>query len=215
MTSGPRAAKLKANKKLDAQAKAFAEFQRENAIATRSGRMARRGGSDNDAALPLSRQPRGIRTSNRLRRGKPDPEEEWQSVPDEWLTEDNSEPLPRRSTRATKSTRLSPDDKVSKPDLGDSKPAKTGLESDESVSDLTDLSSDHEGDPHEDPASTDDNDGNENKRDSDALDTKQDDGPEEFIEWEMVRLLLPSLHARTVLILPSDLFHPVRVGTHR
>ena len=185
MTSGPRAAKLKANKKLDAQAKAFAEFQRENAIVTRPGRTTRRGGPDSDVVSPPSQPPRGTRASNRLRREKPDPEEEWQSVPDEWLTESNSEPPPRRSTRATKSSRPSPADAGSKPDLGDSKPVKTGLESDESVSELTDLSSDHE-----DPVSTEDNDEDENNCNSDApLDTKPCGSPGEFIEWEMVRPL--------------------------
>lgn len=185
-TSGPRAAKLKANKKLDAQAKALAEFQRENAIATRSTRTARRGGSNNDATSSPSRPFRGTRVSSRLRRARPDSEGEWQSIPDEWLTEDNSEPPPRRSARTTELSHLS-DDTDSGSELGDPKPIKTGLESDESVSDLTDLSSDHG-----DPVSTEETDGEGKKFNSDAVldekhdDIKPSDSPGEFIEWEMV-----------------------------
>ena len=192
VTSGPRAAKLKANKKLDAQAKALAEFQRENAIATRSTRTTRRGGPDDDPASSTLRPSRGTRVSSRLRRANFDPEEEWQSIPDEWLTEDNSEPPPRRSFRNTKPSRLSPDDTDSVSGLKDPKLIKTGLESDESVSDLTDLSSDREDNSHEDPVSTEENDGDGNKCDSDTAsekrhdDTELDDNPEEFIEWEMV-----------------------------
>lgn len=189
VTSGPRAAKLKANKKLDAQAKALAEFQRENAIAIRPTRTTRRGEPDNDAESSLLQPSRGIRVSTRLRRGKRDPEEEWQSIPDEWLTEDNSETPTRRSTRATKPSRSSPDNTGSESDLEDSKPIKTGLESNESVSDLTDLSSDHESDPREDPASTEDNEMEGNKHYSEGEDqdgTKLDASLEDFVEWEMV-----------------------------
>jgi len=220
VTSGPRAAKLRANKKLDAQAKALAEFQRENAVATGPTRTTRRGGPINGAGSLLSRPSNGTRLSSRLRRGKPGSEEEWQSVPDEWLTEDNSEPPPRRSTRATKPSRLSPDDMGSESDLKDMKAVKTGLESDESVSDLTDLSSDHEDDSHGDPSSVEDNGEDANKCDSDPpLDQKHDDTkpdviPEEFVEWEMVCPLARSLLRELYLLYPTDLFYPFRVGTH-
>ena len=180
MTPGPRAAKLKANKKLDAQAKALAEFQRENALTTRSTRTTRRGGPDQVPGSSPSRPPRATRVSGRLRRRKPDPDEEWQSIPDDWLTEDNLEPPPRRFTRATKLHRISLEviDLESEPE--DLKPIKTGLESDRSVSDLTDLSSDR------DPAGTED-DGGEGGGYNDGV--KPDSNPEEFIEWEMVCLL--------------------------
>jgi hypothetical protein len=74
----------------------------------------------------------------------------------------------------------------SESDLEDPKPIKTGLESDESVSDLTDLPSDHEG-----PVSIDGNGGGNECNGDTAVDRKQDDAkpddnPEEFIEWEMV-----------------------------
>ena len=191
VTSGPRAAKLRANKKLDAQAKALAEFQRETAIATRSTRRTRQGGLDTDVVSSSSRQSRGTRVSTRLRRARPDPEGDWQSIPDEWLTEDNSEPPPRRSARAAKPSRLSSDDTDSESDLEDLKPTKTGLESNESVSDLTDLSSNHEND-HGDPTSTEENDRDGKVPNSDTTldekynNTKLDDSQEEFIEWEMV-----------------------------
>ena len=215
MTSGPRAAKLKANKKLDAQAKALAEFQRENAIVTRSARPKRRAGRDDDAGSSPSRPSRGTRVSSRLRRGKPDPEEEWQSIPDEWLTEDNSEPPPRRSTRASKPSALPPHDTDSESNLGDPKHIKTGLESDGSVSDLTDLSSDHG--PHDDSLSAEDDDGDGNECKSDPPlgerhDIKLDDSLEEFIEWEMVWSLTYSLLARTVLTRPHRSVPPFQNG---
>ena len=194
--SGPRAAKLKANKKLDAQARALAKFQRENALVIRSMRTTRRAGSVKD---PGSSHPRVMRASGRLRRGKPDPDDEWESIPDGWMTEDNSGPSPRISTRTTKLRRMSPETTDLESDHEDPKPIKTGLESDESVSDLTDLSSDHE-----DSVSTDVN-GGWNKCDSDTLtDGKQDDAMPnhnlaEFIEWEMVGSLALSLLTRVVL----------------
>ena len=190
IASGPRAAKLKANKKLDAQAKALAEFQRENTLTTRSTRTTRRGGPDKDPGSPPSRSSRATRVNGRLRRGEADPDEEWQSIPDEWLTEDNSEPPPRTSTRATKLRRISPEVTNLESDLEDPKPIKTGLESDESISDLTDLSSDHEA-----SVSTEGNNGGGNKcnggvpTDGKQDYAKPDDNPEEFIEWEMVRPL--------------------------
>ena len=191
--SGPRAAKLKANRKLDAQAKAFAEFQRENAITTRPARTFRRGGPDNKSteASPFQ-PPHGTRISGRLRRVKPDQDEDWESVPDESLTEDNSEPPPRRSTRATRLRRKSPEVTDSESDQEDQKLIKTGLEYDESVSDLTDLSSEHGDDPCGDHVSAEDNDGDRGKCNGEIpmerkqSDVNPDNIPEEFIEWEMV-----------------------------
>jgi hypothetical protein len=95
--------------------------------------------------------------------------------------------------RATKLRKISPEVTDLESDPADPTPIKTGLESDGSVSDLTDLSSDHEDDLHEDdPASTESNDGDGNTCNGDALedgkegDTKSDDDPKEFVEWEMV-----------------------------
>jgi len=81
------------------------------------------------------------------------------------------------------------DDMGSESDLEDSKPTKTGLESDESVSDLTDLSSDHENDPHGGLVSPEDIDTEGNKYNSECekdSSTEPSDSLGEFIEWEMV-----------------------------
>lgn len=191
-TSGPRAAKLKANKKLDAQAKALAEFQRENALTTSSTRVTRRGGPNRDSGSPPPPSSRVTRVSSRLRKGKPDPDEEWQAIPDEWLMEDDSEPTPRRSMRTTRLRRMSPEVADTESDPGDPQHTKTGLESDESVSDLTDLSSDHENGSRGDLASMEDDDGDANKcngnvpEDEKQDDTKPDGNSGEFVEWEMV-----------------------------
>ncbi|KAG2036286.1 hypothetical protein BDR03DRAFT_866433 [Suillus americanus] len=115
---GTRAAKSRANQKLDAQAKDLAEFQRQ---------MAR---SKSTNARPLTpRRPSGIRVSARLRGNLAD--DEWQEVPNEWLspsvhdgTEGEEKTPPKAKARL-----------------------KTGLESDEdSVSDLTELSEDDDTD---------------------------------------------------------------------
>jgi hypothetical protein len=136
--------------------------------------------------------PHGTRISGRLRRVKPDQDEDWESVPDESLTEDNSEPPPRRSTRATRLRRKSPEVTDSESDQEDQKLIKTGLEYDESVSDLTDLSSEHGDDPCGDHVSAEDNDGDRGKCNGEIpmerkqSDVNPDNIPEEFIEWEMV-----------------------------
>ena len=99
------------------------------------------------------------------------------------MTESNSEPPPRTSAGTTKLRRTSPEVADLESDLEDPKPIKTGLESDGSVSDLTDLSSDRE-----DPTSAEDEEegGNKCNGDSPASGKQDDDDSEEFIEWEMV-----------------------------
>jgi hypothetical protein len=196
VSSGPRAAKLKANKKLDAQARALAEFQRENTLALRPTPTTRRGRLDRDFGSSPPRPSRATRVSGRLRRENPNSDEAWEAIPDEWLTEDNSEPPPRRSARATKLRRISPE--VTDLESGPEDPThiNTGLEADKSVSDLTDLSSDHE-----DPTSAESNEGDVDKCNGDAFvdgkedDTKADSDPEGFIEWEMVRPFFRGLSA--------------------
>lgn len=92
-----RAAKVKANKKLDLQAKELAEFQRQTAALQRASprKSARAPPSPAKRAL-------GTRVSARLRHaGKAgdddESDDEWQQVPDEWLQESAS---PARRTRA-------------------------------------------------------------------------------------------------------------------
>ncbi|KAG1883514.1 hypothetical protein F4604DRAFT_296046 [Suillus subluteus] len=165
---GTRAAKSRANQKLDAQAKDLAEFQRQ---------MARS---------------KSTNASARLRGNLAD--DEWQEVPDEWLspsahdgTEGEEKTPPKAKTRL-----------------------KTGLESDEdSVSDLTELSEDDdtdEGDTQEEADAEEDEEPNVKDEESEAdsvpvpdkpngkIDYEEDDElpslPEGFIEWETICITL-------------------------
>lgn len=182
---GTRAAKSRANQKLDAQAKDLAEFQRQ---------MAR---SKSTNARPLTpRRPSGIRVSARLRGNLAD--DEWQEVPNEWLspsvhdgTEGEEKTPPKAKARL-----------------------KTGLESDEdSVSDLTELSEDDdtdEGDTQEEAQeeadAEEDEEPNVKYEESEAdsvpvpdkpngkIDHEEDEElpslPEGFIEWETICITL-------------------------
>lgn len=182
---GTRAAKSRANQKLDAQAKDLAEFQRQ---------MAR---SKSTNARPLTpRRPSGIRVSARLRGNLAD--DEWQEVPNEWLspsvhdgTEGEEKTPPKAKARL-----------------------KTGLESDEdSVSDLTELSEDDdtdEGDTQEEAQeeadAEEDEEPNVKDEESEAdsvpvpdkpngkIDHEEDEElpslPEGFIEWETICITL-------------------------
>ncbi|KAH9933667.1 uncharacterized protein BXZ73DRAFT_46246 [Epithele typhae] len=101
-TSSPRkstrAAKVRANKKLDLQAKELAEFQRQAAVLARSSPR-KPSGSPAKRAV-------GTRASARLRHagGGADEgaDEEWQQVPDEWLEE--AAPVQRRTRARTRSS---------------------------------------------------------------------------------------------------------------
>lgn len=79
-TPRSRAAKVKANKKLDAQAKELAEFQRQAAasVKTRTTRQ------KPQASTPQKQVISGTRASARLR-GSTRGEDEWQEIPEEWL----------------------------------------------------------------------------------------------------------------------------------
>ncbi|KAI1786771.1 hypothetical protein LXA43DRAFT_1032456 [Ganoderma leucocontextum] len=98
-----RAAKVRANKKLDLQAKELAEFQRQTAALERSSPR-------KSARAPTSPAKRalGTRVSARLRHAikaenGDDSDDEWQQVPNEWLQESAS---PARRTRTrTRSSR--------------------------------------------------------------------------------------------------------------
>ncbi|EAU85649.2 hypothetical protein CC1G_10921 [Coprinopsis cinerea okayama7 len=93
---GSRAAKEQAKAKLDAQAKALAEYQRQTASQTRSTRSTR----NSKPAPPPPPPTRGTRTSSRLRNLQDDG---WQQVPDEWLE-------PQSSPSKGKKTGLEGDD---------------------------------------------------------------------------------------------------------
>lgn len=111
LSRGTRVAKLRANQKLDVQAKDLAEYQRQ---------IAR---SKSANARPLTpRRPSGIRVSARLRGTLTD--EVWQEVPEEWLAGSHERQEGKEKTLPDTKARL-----------------KTGLKSDEeSISDLTELS---------------------------------------------------------------------------
>ncbi|KAG9315126.1 hypothetical protein JVU11DRAFT_4249 [Chiua virens] len=110
-----RAAKTRANQRLDAQARDLAEFQRQMV------------NSRTRAGSTTPRKPTGIRVSARLR-GTAVDNDEWQEVPDEWLAESDT-----RRTLA----KDSPSDSLP----ANKKRVKTGLESDNSsISELTELS---------------------------------------------------------------------------
>ncbi|KAI6042453.1 hypothetical protein EDC04DRAFT_2658182 [Pisolithus marmoratus] len=110
---GSRAAKARANEKLDAQAKDLAKFERH--ITSLSRTKASKANS-----LPYNQhRPTGVRVSARLR-GTAVIEDEWQEIPDEWLNTQIMSPIDEKSPLPS---------------------TKTGLESDdEPVSDLTELS---------------------------------------------------------------------------
>ncbi|KAJ8456834.1 hypothetical protein ONZ45_g18560 [Pleurotus djamor] len=178
---GPgRAAKLQAKQKLDAQAKELAELNRQAALATPSKSTRRtRSNAPNTSPSPTklpgrsasNARPLGTRLSLRLRGSLND---EWQSVPDEWLAEPKSE--------------------QSKPSL------KTGLESDdETVSDLTELSEDvtpPKGNSEEPPAERSSPPQDEHpeppaeKAQSEQPDQNGSEHPADFVEWETIAVTL-------------------------
>ncbi|KAH8093710.1 hypothetical protein BXZ70DRAFT_376563 [Cristinia sonorae] len=84
-TSRARAAKVQANRKLDAQAKELAAFQRQAAASART-RSTRQ-----EPASPQKQRPVfGTRASARLRGASRD-DDEWQDVPEEWLKSKDGE----------------------------------------------------------------------------------------------------------------------------
>lgn len=176
---GARAAKSRANQKLDAQAKDLAEFQRQ---------MARNKSTNTRPLTP--RRPSGIRVSARLRGNLAD--DEWQEVPDEWLSPTAHDGMEGEKTPPKSKTRL-----------------KTGLESDEdSVSDLTELSEDNDTDQGDVQGETDEEeepnvkdeaseadsvpvpDKSNGKIDVDKEDKELPSLPEGFIEWETICITL-------------------------
>jgi len=154
-----RAAKDQAKRRLDAQAKELAELNRQASLASSGSRSsARQASLRSKAASP----PRivGTRASTRLRGSQDD---EWQSIPDEWLNESKPARSPQRLEIQ-----------------------KTGLESDEeSVSELTELSEDMS-----DPLEDEENGHADNiaTEELDLAECEPEMPPANFVEWEMVRL---------------------------
>jgi hypothetical protein len=145
---GLRAAKLKANKKLDVQARELAEFHRQAELLaspprsvrpTRSTRTSVRGESQSSLA---KRPVRGTRASARLRGATQDSDDEWQQVPDEWLEGGEEKYLPssRRPSRSRSQKLMYAKEEEEESIDGI---IQAGLGSD-AVSDLTELSDDEQ-----------------------------------------------------------------------
>jgi hypothetical protein len=184
--AGTRAAKTKANKQLDVQAKALAEFQRQNL--SENSRAAKRQQTDDDEAeFSTPRKSVGTRLSKRLRGAAE--EDEWQQIPEEWL-DGETQPAKAEKKNTTKTPDRKPPPKVSK--------LRTGLESDAgSISDLTDLSSDSDEEAKENGVEVEDADaeGEDDSQEDDESVKEEEPEPEEpqedpstgeFVEWEMV-----------------------------
>ncbi|TRM64914.1 hypothetical protein BD626DRAFT_400216 [Schizophyllum amplum] len=189
---GSRAAKAQANIKLDAQAKELAELQRQ-------------------AQLNGARST-GTRISSRLR-GR-DEDEEWQQVPDEWLTVDDVETGGRRAATNGRSTRSSvrhavgadktrttvatenaraaakrrrapeSDEEDEESDAEDEK----AMDSD-GVSELTELSDD-EGEEEQDESHLDGAQDEEQAVPQENNEPAEQPLPEGFVEWETIAVTL-------------------------
>lgn len=155
-----RAAKLQANKKLDAQARELAEFQRQAALTAASEksspRSTRHTRNNANASENSGRKAAvGTRASARLRGESQDgDDDEWQQIPDEWLKETMD---PAASNRTRSSARMikprgrqplpppSEDDEDEDETVQDA--PHTGLSSDDAISELTELSDDEQPEP--------------------------------------------------------------------
>ncbi|KAI0084113.1 hypothetical protein BDY19DRAFT_997962 [Irpex rosettiformis] len=142
---GTRAAKLKANRMLDVQARELAEFQRQAALLSspsRTGRGTRLTRTSTRSQVRLSPSKRavlGTRTSARLRGPANDSGDEWQQVPEEWLKDERDRTPPSvRRTRSKGKARAEPEEKAEQFTVD-----VAGLDSD-AVSELTELSDDQQ-----------------------------------------------------------------------
>ncbi|THH09749.1 hypothetical protein EW146_g8602, partial [Bondarzewia mesenterica] len=129
---GSRAAKTQANLKLDAQAKELAELQRQAAAESKRGGKRAAG-----AAATLS--PRkaavvGTRVSARLR-GATVVEDEWQEIPEEWLKDTKD-----GESGGKEDNQGGQDEQMRAEKTGETHKLKTGLEEDDAISELTELS---------------------------------------------------------------------------
>lgn len=200
-----RAAKLKANKRLDAQAKELAEFQRQSAlllspqkVSTRHTRPLR--GQINDSSTPAKRPVLGTRASARLRGPvKDNGDDEWQQIPDEWLQSDTDRDTaaPRRPAKGKgKGRAVHAEDALEEI-------AQAGLGSDDAFSELTELSDDEEnteeGDIQHSTADLCDsgsrlkangrtkvNEANDVDESRNAVENTHHIIPKDFVEWEAV-----------------------------
>lgn len=213
---GARAAKLQANKKLDAQARELAEFQRQATASEKFSSRSKRSTRSNGVAHPSPRPVRGTRASARLRGpSMDDDDDEWQQVPDEWLqqTAHDEEPASNgRSRRAGGSRAMPPPQQASEDETDDDGALHTGLSDDDAVSELTELSdeSDHPTEtniesekkaepsaaaapPAEEPQRSLENKPKEKPAASpgNIFDSALPNFPPDFVEWEAICITLP------------------------
>ncbi|KAJ3572556.1 hypothetical protein NP233_g2998 [Leucocoprinus birnbaumii] len=168
-TGRGRAAKMQAKIKLDAQAKELAALKQE-AQATRGTRSSARSTRGSAKALPARAQ--GTRISARLRGTQ---NNEWQSVPDEWLNESSD----ADHESGTEEERGGPRTRK-----------RAAEEKEDSVSDLTELSDDSE-EPEEKTEDQDEQDEeDEGEEDSVKKEDEADVPAEDFIEWETICVTL-------------------------
>ncbi|KIP10978.1 hypothetical protein PHLGIDRAFT_125116 [Phlebiopsis gigantea 11061_1 CR5-6] len=148
-----RAAKLQANKKLDAQAKELAEFQRLAAASEKSSPRSTRRTRNSDLTSATSSKKAtivGTRVSARLRGvSQDDDDDEWQQIPEDWLKEDADSsttsrirPSDRRGGLRSIKPPLPPSEDADDIDDATQDGPHTGLSSDDAISDLTELSDD-------------------------------------------------------------------------
>jgi hypothetical protein len=181
-----RAAKANAKKKLDAQARALAEFQRQNAATTRNNRTSKlQRMDDEDGDFSAPKKTFGTRLSKRLR-SSVNRDDEWQQIPDGWLGDEDE-----KSVRAINDVDSDASERDGSSGPTPKKPiAKTGLESDlEDISDLTELSdssAEEESVKDEDTSESEDEEEEEKEEERKPLSPI----PEDFVEWEMVLFVL-------------------------
>ncbi|TFK47754.1 hypothetical protein OE88DRAFT_1738283 [Heliocybe sulcata] len=191
---GDRAAKRQANIKLDAQAKAFAEYKRETAADSRrsSKRQKLEDSPSSPPTMPLTpskapsspskgavSRPVGTRVSRRLRGTTGD--EEWQEVPEEWLKEPVEEEGQDEESPAMRTRGGARRGKQNQKQAMEMRTG-TGLESDlESASELTSLSDDLEGETKEQEGL-----GVEESEPAQP----ESEVPADFVEWELIAVTL-------------------------
>lgn len=209
---GARAAKLQANKKLDAQAKELAEFQRQAALlsspskslsrptrATRASTRVELQASPSSKRLTL-----GTRASARLRGSGRDSDDEWQQIPDEWLANGGTASPPAAGPRTRSKGKAKANHEQEEGEVQSTDEiTHAGLGSDDAISELTELSDDSQDDmadhgdslttkpPEPEPPVS----SKAKKSGKSALEKSMEDPhkhtpsvdiPKDFIEWETV-----------------------------
>lgn len=166
-TGRGRAAKLQAKIKLDAQAKELAALNKQaQARGTRQSTRSTRG-SNNPPA-----RPQGTRLSARLRGAQ---NNEWQSIPDEWLNESSD----AGHESGTEDERVDP------------QVSKMNGEREDSVSDLTELSDDSDADDLDEKPEEQDTPDEQEEEEEDSPKQEEEENPaENFVEWETICVTL-------------------------